>query len=115
MSNQILNLSKITPKNQKAILFKQQKGQDFIQREPMLRRAPSRIELKLEDKAEYDEYRKKRRRAKRRSARQADSATKTEGDGDISMDMSNNSMDNSMDGLTPPGASAARRAARIGL
>jgi hypothetical protein len=87
----------------------------------VLRRAPSRIELKLEDKAEYEEYRKRRkadvkRRRKLRSRSDAAGGSKVDTSVDESMDVS---VDDSLDdsSLTPPGPSAAARsrAQRIGL
>lgn len=87
----------------------------------MLRRPPSRIELKLEDKAEYEEYRKRRKKFKRKKRKergdQGMNESMASSVGDQSMEVSEDaSQDSSLDGLTPPGPRAARaRADRIGL
>ena len=91
-----------------------------------LRRAPSRIELKLEDKAEYEEYRKRRKNELKRKKRNKRGASKEDSSMDqssMSMDQSfiDESMDTSLDleeSETPSTgrAEAARaREARIGL
>ena len=86
-----------------------------------LRRAPSRIELKLEDKAEYEEYRKRRKNELKRKKRNKRGASKVDSSMDVSMDQSSidESMDTSLEESETPStgrAEAARaRAARIGL
>ena len=89
-------------------------------RTPVLRRAPSRIELKLEDKAEYEEYRKRRKAEVKRKRKQRARSDAAGGAVDTSVDESMDiSVDDSLDdsSLTPPGPSAAARsrAQRIGL
>jgi len=89
-------------------------------RTPVLRRAPSRIELKLEDKAEYEEYRKRRKAEVKRKRKQRARSNAAGGAKDTSVDESMDiSVDDSLDdsSLTPPGPSAAARsrAQRIGL
>ena len=83
----------------------------------MLRRAPTRIDLKLEDKEEYDRFKDKRRRELKRKRKKAHRGTATSpsagtpatGAGESS------SMDMSMDLDVSVDNGRTERAERIGL